>query len=37
MVIHDFVAVMLDEFIALGGFEVFTHHFGGEFVESGLW
>ena len=37
MVIHGFVAVVLNEFVALGGFEVFAHHFGDEFVEGSFW
>lgn len=35
MVIHGLVAMVLDEFVALGGFQIFPHHFGNEFVEGG--
>ena len=36
VVIHRFVAVFLDQLITLGGFEVFAHHFGDQFVEGDL-
>jgi hypothetical protein len=26
--------VFLDQFVAFGGFQVFAHHFGYEFVEA---
>lgn len=36
MVVHRLVAVVLDEFITLGGLKVFAQHLGGEFFEGGL-
>jgi hypothetical protein len=36
MIIHGLVAVFPDEFVALGGFQVFPDHFGDEFVEGDL-
>ncbi len=36
MVVEGGVAVLLDEFVAFGALEVFTDHFGDEFVEGGL-
>jgi hypothetical protein len=35
--VHSFVAVMLDEFIALGRFRVFPHYSGNEFAEGNYW
>ena len=35
VVVHGSVAVVLDQFVALGPLEVFAHHFGDKFVEGG--
>ena len=37
MVIHGLVAMVLDEFVALGGLEVFADHFGDKFFERRCW
>ena len=34
VVVHGLVAMLLDEFVVLGGFEVFADHFGDEFVKA---
>jgi hypothetical protein len=36
VVIHGLVAVLLDQFVAFGGLQVFAHHFGDQFVEGDL-
>lgn len=36
MVIHGLVPVVLDEFVAFSGIEVFAHHFSDEFVKGRL-
>jgi hypothetical protein len=36
VVVHGFVAVVLDEFVVFGGFEVFAEHFGDE-TEGSAW
>ncbi len=36
MVIHVLAAVLLDELVPLGGFQVFSRHFGDQFVDADL-
>src|SRR5512138_1434963 len=33
VVVHGLVAVLLDEFVALGGLEILAHHLADQFVE----
>ena len=36
VVIQGLVAMLLDQFVALGALQVFAHHFGDQFVEADL-
>jgi hypothetical protein len=37
VIIHRLIAMILNEFVSLSRLEVFTHHFGNEFVERRSW
>lgn len=37
VVFHGFVAVVFDQLVALGGFDVFSHHFSDQFMKGDFW